>query len=367
MSSTPQTSGFQLSVMPQFQGVDPRLFNFGGALAEGLTSGVNTGGKLQDIQLAREAADYAMSQRPMKEQLADIQLQSAGVGLEGQKAARHLADIALPGEEIKAKQPIVLEENTFTDLDENGNLAEYKRQKKQDPTTGEISYAPRIYSKTLKTKAQLESDKALKNAQIESLKSLADSRDNRDPKFEADLVAKRLRQARIDGDPHEISFWEARQARINALPGTLAPGTTFDRGAEKAGLDAGFTKSQIALLGQSQAGLNAIIKMKIFNKMKENNNYPDPVVFTPEEKAAVDAVQNVSEKPVSSVPAAAAPAPAPLAPAAAVPVIAPPASPAGGVKAPSAASIALLKSQPQLAYLFDQKFGAGSAAAYLAK
>lgn len=289
--------------MPQIAQVDPRLFNIGGAIADGVSSGVGVAGRLQDIAASRAALDaqeearaYEMSRRPYREQLSDIQLETAGLGLEQQRAQQRLTDLAMPRKEIEARQPVVLEENTFIDYDEEGNLVEFKRQKKQDPTTNEIILAPRIYNKTLKTKDQLAADKVLNAAKAQSLQALAESRTNKDPKFESDLIQKRLEQAAMDGDDDEVAYWRARQARLNALPGQLNPGTTFDRGTEKMGLGAGFTKNQIASLATTQAGLNAMRKLDTVNtlmKAEKEFNIPE-LALTPEEQSAIDAVRNQS-------------------------------------------------------------------------
>ena len=73
MASTPQTSGFRASVMPTFQGADPRLFNSYGALATGLQSGVDMAAKLQEVRLKRE------QQARLAEQAAYEQTQRAGL------------------------------------------------------------------------------------------------------------------------------------------------------------------------------------------------------------------------------------------------------------------------------------------------
>ena len=73
MASTPQTLGFRASVMPTFQGADPRLFNSYGALATGLQSGVDMASKLQEVRLKRE------QQARLAEQAAYEQTQRAGL------------------------------------------------------------------------------------------------------------------------------------------------------------------------------------------------------------------------------------------------------------------------------------------------
>ena len=73
MASTPQTLGFRASVMPTFQGADPRLFNSYGALATGLQSGVDMASRLQEVRLKRE------QQARLAEQAAYEQTQRAGL------------------------------------------------------------------------------------------------------------------------------------------------------------------------------------------------------------------------------------------------------------------------------------------------
>ncbi len=53
--------------MPQFQGVDPRLFNFGGAVGQGFDQGVNSGKALIDIANERSLA-------PLRKSLLDAQI-----------------------------------------------------------------------------------------------------------------------------------------------------------------------------------------------------------------------------------------------------------------------------------------------------
>jgi hypothetical protein len=161
------TRGFQMSAMPEFRGVDPRLFDFGGSLADGLSSGVRTGGQLQDIIANRDKLAYEQSLRPYRQQLMDVQLDSARTGLAGVKAEQHLADIALPAKERAAADPTVMQSGTFLETDpKTGQVDEYKWEHKRDPKTGELSYAPRIHVKTVKTSAEAAKDDALAKANL---------------------------------------------------------------------------------------------------------------------------------------------------------------------------------------------------------
>jgi hypothetical protein len=167
MSSTPQTSGFQVGAMPSVQLADPRLFNTGTPASVGLASGIDTGARLQDIvlrqqqeQRLQEQAAYQRSLRPLQQQLANINLQTAQQGLTRSTAQ-------LPGQITKANQPIesyegsrivnvnATDDPTNTD---NYNQVELGTYKLINPNTGEVSYEERPI-KTTKTAEQLEQDR----------------------------------------------------------------------------------------------------------------------------------------------------------------------------------------------------------------
>ena len=111
MASTPQTSGFRASVMPTFQGADPRLFNSYGALATGLQSGVDMAAKLQEVQLKRE------QQARLAEQAAYEQTQRAGLE-ESRRLQNAAAKKAL--ETVVYDGPITYEPQTQAMFDEDG-------------------------------------------------------------------------------------------------------------------------------------------------------------------------------------------------------------------------------------------------------
>ena len=112
MASTPQTSGFRASVMPTFQGADPRLFNSYGALATGLQSGVDMASRLQEVQLKRE------QQARLAEQAAYEQTQRAGLEetrrLQNAAAKKALETVVYDG-------PITYEPQTQAMFGEDGN------------------------------------------------------------------------------------------------------------------------------------------------------------------------------------------------------------------------------------------------------
>jgi hypothetical protein len=111
MASTPQTSGFRASVMPTFQGADPRLFNSYGALATGLQSGVDMASRLQEVRLKRE------QQARLAEQAAYEQTQRAGLE-ESRRLQNAAAKKAL--ETVVYDGPITYEPQTQAMFDEDG-------------------------------------------------------------------------------------------------------------------------------------------------------------------------------------------------------------------------------------------------------
>jgi hypothetical protein len=54
-----------MSVMPTFQGADPRLFNPYGSLSEGLTGGIRMADEIQQMKLKRAMEDRAIEQMQM--------------------------------------------------------------------------------------------------------------------------------------------------------------------------------------------------------------------------------------------------------------------------------------------------------------
>lgn len=159
-----------MNVVPGGQLADPRLFNPYAGFGAGIGSGINMGSQLQDIVIKRQQAEEAARLAPLRQQALMQQL-AAGrqqfgqleemnpILLERARAERHLADIALPGQEALAAEPTRIKQSEFTDLDDQGNLARYGSFKVIDKKTGEVGYQPRAYLGTVKTKQQLEEEK----------------------------------------------------------------------------------------------------------------------------------------------------------------------------------------------------------------
>jgi hypothetical protein len=118
MSSTPNTEGYRMSVMPTFQGADPRLFNPYGSMSTGMMQGIDAGVRLQDIVLKREQEArlkeqmaYGQAMRPLKEQ---------GMRLENATRQRALEQPVWNGGFTEENQYAPAEPQKAQVLDENG-------------------------------------------------------------------------------------------------------------------------------------------------------------------------------------------------------------------------------------------------------
>lgn len=164
--STPQTRGFDVSVMPQVQLANPAYFDAYGGIARGLSAGANMGSQLQNIILSTRQAKIDDQMQPlrmalMQGQVNEQPLHQALLGAQLLRAEqeRRLTDIEMPGKEALARQPIKQLQSTFMDTDEYGNLNEYGSYKYINPETQEVTYTPRVQIKTVKTKEQLEQER----------------------------------------------------------------------------------------------------------------------------------------------------------------------------------------------------------------
>lgn len=316
MQSPIQTRGFEVSVMPDVQLADPRMFNPYGGIVDGLGAGMKLAGGLQDIVLRRhqqklqdaqearsaEQSAYNIGRRPTAERM-----DAANLALvENRKT---LADAKLPGQVGEAEGIVEKQTGTFTDPDEDGNEVEYGNFEFFNPVTGERGTYTGRPLRTLRTKAQIDSDNLKGEAAVRASDALAKSRDS------YGLAVSRFQQAEAGGDPEEIQFWRNRLERLNAMPGTLAPGTTSGRRLERLAVDAGFTQEQGEALAGTQEGVSAMNKLGAQMKMLGTQGFvPDELKLTPAEQAAV----NAAKRPSASAPArAAAPAPVPARPPAA--------------------------------------------------
>lgn len=90
--------GYQVSVLPQVQQVDPRLFNNAGQFLGGLNTGLGTVGALQNIYDQAQMA-------PVRRRLADIQIEEAQNRLSLAPLDRQLRDVQLAEAQQNAAVP----------------------------------------------------------------------------------------------------------------------------------------------------------------------------------------------------------------------------------------------------------------------
>lgn len=172
MSSTPQTGGFQVSVIPSFQGVNPALFNTAGSFGRGLDEGIAARQSLLQIQQEQALA-------PLRQSLLQAQIQR-------EQGANRLQDIAFPVAQAEANRkqteaglPVQTDQTTFQDLDDAGNLVEYATRKEINPQTGEVNEYTGIPLRTLKTKTQLEQEANMNQALADYRRNLGQAANTR--------------------------------------------------------------------------------------------------------------------------------------------------------------------------------------------
>lgn len=158
MSSTPQTSGFQVNVAPGYQLANPSYFNPYQNLQQGLQSGVNMGAQLQDIVLKNKAEQDSAAIQPLRVQLMQAELARA-------QQQQRLTDINMPRQVALSSQPIETPIGTelgYTDYTDpenpKGDLVEYGHFKVVDPATQAETQVSRPI-RTVKTAAQIEEER----------------------------------------------------------------------------------------------------------------------------------------------------------------------------------------------------------------
>lgn len=319
MASPIQTRGFEVSVMPNVQLADPRMFDPYSGIVNGLAAGTNIAGGLQNIMLNRqrqnladaqearaaEMAAYNQSRRPIQEQLQNMQIEEGQLGLTSLRAT-------VPRKVAEAQMPIENQTGTFIDIDDDGNEVQYGNIQFVDPVTKEKGTYTGRPLKTLRTAAQIAADAERAAVANESSRALAAQRGTiKDPYGYA--VAE-LEQAQAEGDAKGVEYWSARIKRLNAQPGILVPGTVADREIEKLSVDASVTLGQAQVLAQTQEGLSAMQKLAAIKSFTAKNGVPPAMIkLTPEEQAVLNSSKQAATNPAAP---AARPMPRPAAAAA---------------------------------------------------
>lgn len=181
MSSTPQTAGFQLSVMPVQPNINPTLFNPLGAVSEGLDAGLRDRQILQELAIRKAQADREAAEAPLRMLNLDEQVRGnrlanivaaakapyAGPEAQAQLlSARTAADVAAaqaPGKITMAGEPISSVKSSFLDTNENGDLEKWNIVEEIDPRTGQKSLH-NYKVETVKTAAQIQREQEMADA-----------------------------------------------------------------------------------------------------------------------------------------------------------------------------------------------------------
>ena len=138
MSSTPQTGGFNIGPIPQIQYANPALFNPYGSLSSGITQGVETAGRLQDIQLRKAMNTRQQQQMEMEQQMQQARLNDIQYGVEQRPALEEERRLRL--EELRRNAELN-SAGQFGKMAEAGQPHIYKDQDQEEkvinPQTGD--------------------------------------------------------------------------------------------------------------------------------------------------------------------------------------------------------------------------------------
>lgn len=368
--------------MPQFSGPDPRLFNFGGAVAEGLRSGVGTGAQLADIQFKRDQLAQEAELRPLKRKLADIQLKTAEQNLAMPHTvwdSETLVDTTGPDEPVAQDaqwtavtdsegNPVAEEDGAVVQVGEDGLLEKvgpsgvvFARQAVDEKGQPMFEPGPTKYAKaplgdiitektgrefsggTVKPVTSRGVTKLGQQRQLEDLSkvSLVDSR----------RAAAELAQARLDTQ---------REIEANKIAQKKAELAVKAEHYKK--LD---DNPQLASYVDEVDG--RAIKKWYQKGHPENVVFQDDIGIWDRSWSMPPAAPAVVAPPGAAVRAAApAPAPTPVVPVATPTTFTVPGAPAAAVTTqPTPRAIRALILNPTLAAEFNKKYGQGAAEAYL--
>jgi hypothetical protein len=181
MSSTPQTGGFNIGQIPQIQYANPALFNPYGSLSSGITQGVETAGRLQDIQLRKAMNTRQQQQMEMEQQMQQARLNDIQYGVEQRPALEEERRLRL--EELRRNAELN-SAGQFGKMADAGQPHIYKDQDQEEkvinPQTGDQELWVRrtgvfqngdpwhefTPKKVLKTKEELQQEAELNKANV---------------------------------------------------------------------------------------------------------------------------------------------------------------------------------------------------------
>jgi hypothetical protein len=227
MASPITTQGFTVSERPGINYLDPRLFASGlGDVVPNIGRGLELVG---DAYRMRENADL----RPVRAELAQIQLENAQNRLAMAPLERQLTELRLGEEQRQAAMPVfkpgdIMFEDTTVEypaaLDDQGMRTGPSETVMGDlvQVTQGIEYGPGGVAtpvtrrQTVKTAAQRAEEAALKAAQVEATRALATQR-NRGKEYEFTRLTELRDDAMASGDTEGAAMYDARIKRLTQL------------------------------------------------------------------------------------------------------------------------------------------------------
>jgi hypothetical protein len=312
MASPITTSGFGVNVMPGINYLDPRMMAPAyGSIIPAAAQGMGAAGDFFNMQENAQA-------RPLRQQLAQIQLQEAQNRLAMAPLEQQLAALRLGEAQQRAAVPQFITENVdivgggreLRAADPNATFENFQITEEFTPrqrvTRGQEVLAggvvrPGERRETLASAAQVAAEAEKQAADNAYRKALTVAKG--EPKqFESTRLIELIDAATASGDAEAAQMYRARLDRINAQPGLLQPGVTAGRRLETIGTNAGFTTDEINALGETSDGINAMIKIGQKNALLAKGEIliPRDLDLTAQEQAAVRSVRGGQRKSTGS-------------------------------------------------------------------
>lgn len=309
------TQGHRISVLPQIQYLPPSALtpNLSGIIPAA-SQGVGLATQIQQIAAAAQ-------ERPIRQALQQIALQEAEARLAREPAARQLQQVQIAEAQQNAAVPQAVIENVdvigggkeLVPVDPTASFENFQIKEDFAPrvrvTSGQNIGAGGVktpYEKreTLATAAQIESEAAKQAASIEASKALATHR-LAGKEFETEALINGYKEALAAGDEGTAGLYKSLIDRKAAMPGILGAGTIYGRKLESMAPGIGLTMNQAEALSTTPAGARVIAKLGEVQAKIKAGRYA-VLKLTPEEQAALDAVNSV-EAPAVTIPGIARP------------------------------------------------------------
>lgn len=290
------TGGFQVTARPGIEYLDPRLLTPQyGSIIPSISQGVGVANQFRQIQ------DEA-KMRPIRAQLAQIQMQEAQDRMMQAPLQRRLKELQIQEAEQNAAIPRVLGGNVSIEevptsiydmpaLDDNGNRTGPVPMGDLVQITEEQLYGPggivtpRTVRKTVKTAAERVADEEKRQASIRATDALATSR-TRGKEFESTALVDLYNNAVAEGDTEAAQLYKSRFDALNARKPTLTAEDFYDRRVAQLAADAGITYDNAMALARTPSGSEALATAAASNKAASKSVFGGPKL-TPEQQAMV--------------------------------------------------------------------------------